>query len=287
MALIRYELLSAFDALAPHCEVSAPLCEVAASGALDVPVNLHAICTRIGIAEARAGHIERALVAGGPTGLFEKTTPTKWRVSDRSFAGELAPLLRGALLYRSRVHQDDNVVDVVLTKPPAPSQVTLQLESMLSGTWGFRDTKELLPAIADSAKASLVVMTPFLDEVGADIVLNLFENTAAADKCLVLRTTRTGELPEGLLRVQAALARRDVQVLNFKLDRLGATGTETFHAKVVLADDNAAYVGSSNMNQWSFQYSLELGLFVQGKAASRVAGVMGAVRAVAQRLVTE
>ena len=284
MVLSRHELLRAFDALAPHSEVSAPLCEVAASGALDMPVDLHAICTRIGVAEARAGHVERAMIAGGPTGLFERVTPTKWRVSDRGFAGELAPLLRGAFLYRSRVHQDDDVVDVVLTKPPAPSQVTLQLEGMLSGTWGFRDTKELLPAIADSAKASLIVMTPFLDEIGADIVLNLFENTAAADKCLVLRTTRAGEPPEGLLRVQAALAQLGVQVLNFKLDRFGATGTETFHAKVILADDRAAYVGSSNMNQWSFHYSLELGLFVQGKAASRIAAVMRAIRAVAQPL---
>ena len=158
---------------------------------------------------------------------------------------------------------------------------------MLSGTWGFRDTKELFPAIADSAKASLVVMTPFLDEVGADIVLNLFENTAAPDKCLVLRTTRTGGPPEGLAKVQASLAQCGVQVLNFKLEKPGTSGTETFHAKVVLADDMAAYVGSSNMNQWSFQYSLELGLFVQGKAASRIAGVMRAVRSVAHPLATE
>lgn len=88
MALIRHELLRAFDALAPHSEVSALLCEVAASGALDVPIDLRAICTRIGVAEVRAGHVERAMVAAGPTGLFEKVTPTKWRVLNRRLAGE-------------------------------------------------------------------------------------------------------------------------------------------------------------------------------------------------------
>lgn len=286
MAPIRHELLRAFDALALHSEVSAPLCEAAATGAMDLSVDLHAICARIGVAEARAGHVERALVAGVPAGLFERLTPTKWRISDRNLAGELAPLLRGVLLYRSRVHHDDDKVEVVLTKPPAPSQVTLELQSMLSGTWGFRDTRELLPAMADSAKASLVVMTPYLDEVGADVVLNLFENTAASEKCLILRKTPAGTPPEGVAKIQAALIRRGVEVLNFKLEKLGAKGSETFHAKVVLADGRSAYVGSSNMNQWSFQYSMELGLFVQGKAASRIAHVIGAVRAVAQPMFT-
>jgi phosphatidylserine/phosphatidylglycerophosphate/cardiolipin synthase-like enzyme len=201
-------------------------------------------------------------------------------VRNRALAQELAPLLEGAKLYRTRVHQDTDLVDVVLTKPPAPSQVSAQLESMLQGSRGYRDTRQLLPAIAELARRSFGVMTPFFDEVGAQVVLNLFERTPAADRYLVLRTTKEGAPPAALAAVREDLSRLGVAVLNFRLDRSDAPGNETFHAKVVLADAAAAYVGSSNMNQWSFEYSLELGLYVRGRAAARIAAVLRAVRAV-------
>jgi len=274
------DLLAAFDFLAPHAEVSAPLCAAAGRSRLDLPSDVHAICTRVGLPRARAGDVERAMFVGLAIGLFEQVGPLSWRSRDNALAAELAPLLEGARLYRSRVHHDADLVEVVLTKPPAPSQVSRKLEGMLSGGWGYRDTKQLLPAIAGAAKSSFVVMTPFFDEVGAEVVLNLFENTSAADRCLILRATKDGHPPEGLQGVATALKALDVDVINFRLDRPGVTGNETFHAKTVLADDAAAYVGSSNMNQWSFEHSLELGLYVRGKAAARIAELLRAVRAV-------
>ncbi len=277
---MRAELLNAFDALARHCEVSAVLCEEAGRGSLDVPTPLHSICTRLGLARARAADVERSLAAGQICGVFEKTTPLTWCTRDRALAEELAPWLQGARLYRTRVHKDTDIVDVVLTKPPAPSQVSAQLESILQNSLGFKDTRQLLPAIAESAHVSFGVMTPYFDEVGARIVLNLFERTPAADRYLVLRTNKEGVPPLALAAVREDLSRLGVAVLNFRLDRLDAPGNETFHAKVVLADDAAAYVGSSNMNQWSFEYSLELGLYVRGRAAARIAAVLSAVRAV-------
>lgn len=274
------KLLKAFDALAPHAEVSALLCAAAGQHRLDLPSDVHKICTRVGLPRARAGDIERALMVGLQLGLFGQVGPLSWHSCDNALAAELAPLLEGARLYRTRVHQDTDLVEVVLTKPPAPSQVSRRLESMLSGGWGFRDTKQLLPAIAGAAKASLIVMTPFFDDVGAEVVVNLFENTPAQDKCLILRATKEGVPPEGLQKVKAHLASLCVEVVNFRLDRPGAPGNETFHAKTVLGDDDAAYVGSSNMNQWSFEHSLELGLYVRGRAASRIAELVRAIRAV-------
>lgn len=273
-------LLQAFDALAPQAEVSAPLCAAAAQGRLDLPSDVHTICTRAGLPRARAGDIERALAVGLQLGLFGQVGPLSWHCCDKALASQLAPLLDGARLYRTRVHQDTDLVEVVLTKPPAPSQVSRKLESMLSGGWGFRDTKQLLPAIAGGALRSLIVMTPFFDDVGAEVVLNLFENTPASDKCLILRATKEGLPPEGLPKVEAQLTTLGVEVINFRLDRPGAPGNETFHAKTVLGDDDTAYVGSSNMNQWSFEHSLELGLYVRGRAAFRIAELLRAIRAV-------
>ncbi len=156
----------------------------------------------------------------------------------------------------------------------------MRLDEMLQGGRGFRDTKQLLPVIAESARNSFGVMTPFFDEVGAKIVLNLFERAKVADKYLILRTSKEGRPPPGLAVVREALSGLGVEILNFRLDRSDSIANETFHAKVVLADADAAYVGSSNMNQWSFEYSLELGLHVRGKSAAMISRLIQAVRAV-------
>jgi len=281
MEVMNPKVLNAFDALAPLCEVSARLCRAAGAGDLDAPLKLGAICTRIGLPQARAADIERALVAGQTAGVFVKVTELIWRVGDTLLASQLAPLLDGAQLYLKRVHQDEDVVEVVLTKPPAPSQVAQRLERMISGSWQLRDTKELLPAIAESASISFTIMTPYLDEVGAAIVLNLFQQAKVTERYLILRATPEGEPPPALGDIRPELSRLGVSVLNFRLDRPEGGGNETFHAKVVLADNMSAYVGSSNMHKWSFEYSLELGLYVRGRAATRIARILAAVRSTA------
>lgn len=151
---------------------------------------------------------------------------------------------------------------------------------MLKGSWGLLDTSELLPTIAELAQNTFTVMSPFMDEMGATIVFNLFERTAATARYLVLRMNSGGTPPRGLSGIWHKLDALGVQVLNFRIDKEDSSGNETFHAKVVLADATAAYVGSSNMHKWSFEYSLELGLYVRGKAASRIADVLEAVRSV-------
>lgn len=123
-------------------------------------------------------------------------------------------------------------------------------------------------------------MTPYMDETGADIVVNLFRRAEIPERYLVLRTGADGKPPSGLAGIREELKSDGVAVLNFRIERPDAMGNETFHAKVVLADSNSAYVGSSNMLKWSFEYSLELGLYVRGKAAGRISDILRAVRAV-------
>jgi len=278
---MRAELTIAFDALAPLCDVAAPLCEVATAGRLGIALELRSICTRVGLPQARAADVARALVTGELVGGFSKVSELTWRVHNQSLAGELAPLLRGAHMYRSRVHKDEDLVEVVLSKPPAPSQVARQLQSTLTGEWGLRETRQVLPMIAEAARNTFTIATPYLDEMGASIVLNLFEVSSTVHKCLILRETTEGLRPPGLVGIRASLGQMGVSVLNFRLDRADSSGNETFHAKVVLADDAAAYVGSCNMHRWSFEYPLKLGVLVRGRAAARIADVLGAVKAVA------
>lgn len=100
---MRTDLTVAFDALAPLCDVAAPLCESAGSGGLDVPHDLRGICTQIGLPQTRAGDVERTLAAGQMVGVFLKASELTWQTTNKALAAQLAALLRGADLYRRRV----------------------------------------------------------------------------------------------------------------------------------------------------------------------------------------
>lgn len=285
MAQLRPQLHEALRALSEHSAVGGLICGAVSDGRLSGTMAVRRICSLSGIALSRTGEALEFLMAACGLGLVEQLSELNWRVSQASVLAELAPLLQAVHLYRTEIHQDADTVDVVLTKPPNPSQIAKTLEGMLLGTWGLLDTREVLPSIAENAIERFVVMTPFLDEVGGEILLALFQHVRpSVQKQLILRTTAEGFLPAGYPAIAGSLSTLGVEVLNFRLEKGEASGMETFHAKVVLADDTKAYVGSSNMNKWSFQYSLELGLLVSGKAASRISQIVDAATKVAMRL---
>jgi len=276
MALMRPQVHDALLALSAHSAVASHICKAAAESRLPGVLDIRSICTASGIAQSRAGEVQVFLETAMNLGLFERKSELRWRVANTKDLTELAPMLSGIHVYCTEVHQDSDTVDVVLTKPPNPSQLTQALEKMLMGTWGLLDTREVLSTLATDAKEGLVVLTPFLDDVGGKIVLKLFSGAAPkVRKQLILRSTSDGTPQPGFLLIQDELEALGVETFNFRIEK--EEGNETFHAKVVLADKHRAYVGSSNMNKWSFQYSLELGLLVTGRAASRVGQVVDAI----------
>lgn len=228
----------------------------------------------------RAAEVEEFLCAAGAVQLFQRASQRTWRPLAPEIHRELASLFLGASLYRSEVHADRDRVQVVVTKPPAPSQFTKQLLET-AGEWGLVDTKEALPGIAESARNRFCVMNPYIDDTGAPILLNLFARVpAGAQRVLISRADSGDSMPRSLRAVAGDLAALNVRVLSFRIGRADATGNETSHAKVVLADDHTAYVGSLNMNRWSFEYSLELGVCVSGRAAGLIADVVTAAERV-------
>jgi len=279
------QLHEALKALSAHSAVGSLICSAVSDGHLSGTMDVRRICTLSGIAQARSGEALNFLMAARGLRLVEKISDLNWRVSQAAILAELAPMLQAIHVYRTEIHQDADTVEVVLTKPLSPSQLATSLEGMLLGTWGLLDTREVLPSIAENASERFVVMTPFLDEVGGEILLALFQHVRpSVRKQLIIRATTDGLLPAGYLAITEQLSALGVEVFNFRLDKGEAFGMETFHAKVVLADNAKAYVGSANMNKWSFQYSLELGLMVSGKAANRIGQVIDAVTNISTRL---
>ena len=128
--------------------------------------------------------------------------------------------------------------------------------------------------VAAAASARLTVMTPFLNKGGLDFAIGLFERSVAVTKTLVVRGT--GYTRATLLPERDRLQSLRVNILDCLLRT--ADSYETFHAKVVLADDRLAYVGSANLLT-QLHHSLELGNVVQGRAARVVASVVRAVEA--------
>jgi phosphatidylserine/phosphatidylglycerophosphate/cardiolipin synthase-like enzyme len=120
-------------------------------------------------------------------------------------------------------------------------------------------------------------MTPFIDAAGAAWAADIFEATAAARKILVVRNSADLEAC-GKEGHRLRTAAQQIYEYNFRHERPdGPPDIETFHAKIVLADGTAAYVGSANFLYRSREANLECGFLLEGDAVSPVAVLIEAV----------
>lgn len=164
----------------------------------------------------------------------------------------------------------------VVTLPQEPSKLGEALRSdIASGYSSLTDTTDAFRHIALKATSRFVIMIPYIDVVGAEWALELFELTKAKDKFLVLRDASqlSGCGPIGT-QLNETVSIRDYS------SQLGADSTdETFHAKIVLADGVAAYVGSANLLRRSKAVNLECGMLVEGQAVRAIKVVVDSVLA--------
>lgn len=197
----------------------------------------------------------------------------------------LAFALNAIDYYRSEVHQDATIARVVLTKPARPSVLEQKLASLGWRTADIEPTEHAFHALVRSARSRVVVMTPFFDPKGATWLREILSFVApGVERVLVLRSLEDPnrkDYPTGFEYLAPWLKAEAVKVFNYSLTRASG-GRETFHAKAVLCDRMAAYLGSSNLNAASLEHSMEMGVLLQGKAAAGVADVVDAVLKAAQ-----
>jgi hypothetical protein len=274
------DVQSALLKLAPYAELVEPLFAQGAQGQLSSPTPLKRLAQMARVSTAGLGRLRAALHLVCEAGMAEQVDESNWRLTLHADAcSTLALMLKGVSLYLSKVHQDADRVSVVLSKPPEPSAFSTALAQSLRGDWGIQLTADALERLAEAAKTRFVVMTPYTDANGMDRVIALFKSTGnTVRRVLIVRDASAAEL----VAVRSKLSGLAVEVHEFRLAR-EAGQNETFHAKVVCADDSQCYVGSSNMNTWSFNYSLELGFHVQGQAARRTIEIVNAVLAISIR----
>lgn len=275
------EIEGIFLRLAPHASVLCGIFELAGQAGLHGSHSSREIARLVGVGAARLPDIVDALLAAESSGTMEQVSG-EWRFTlEAQHCYQLGLLLRGAAMYRERVHQDLDRVQVVLSKPPQPSRFVAELENTLEGSWGLLATSELLGEMAARAEKRLTIMTPFVDASGANRIVQLFGATReGVERELIVRDG----MPSALVELIETLRKLGVKIFDFRLPRTGSGESETFHAKVVSIDDRECYVGSSNMTRWSFDYSLELGFHVTGKAAAQVSRILDVVVRVSSSL---
>lgn len=272
-AKVRQALL----AMAEYANESLAICKAAAEGRFSGNLELRAICSISGLSQSGSHRVEKALTAGEKAGVFERKTDLSWG----SVAGfdyrSLSLLLEGAAIYKAQVFEPDNQVKVVLTKPPSPSKLERAIDAMGYRTSFIENTGEIFTDLAARSDEQFVVMTPFLDQDGATKLIHVFRQVPpAANKRLIIRC-KDNIPPASLVSISDELKQIGVQVFNYWLPKEQPGTYETFHAKVVLSNTTRCYVGSANMTQASFAYSMELGFLVEGDGAKTVAWLCNAI----------
>jgi phosphatidylserine/phosphatidylglycerophosphate/cardiolipin synthase-like enzyme len=169
----------------------------------------------------------------------------------------------------------------VVTLPPEPSRLAAALrQDIASAFTSLTSTDQAFRHLALRAKARLVILVPYVDQVGAEWALELFNLTEATERVLVLREVRQ--------LIDCGPPGVSLRSLATKIFDYGGLGTsesdETFHAKIVLADGVAAYVGSANLLRRSKEVNLECGLLVEGPAVQSIKVVVDAVLATFERV---
>lgn len=266
-----------FVEVAQHPEIAGRVCAAISKGHFVGENDLRAICTLAGIAQSQSFLVEEVLLAGERVGVFERTSELAWRPVQAVDFKRLGALLEGAMLYKEEVYHDIDTVDVVITKPPSPCKLDEMISKMGYKAVLIENTSEIFADMAMSCKSHFIIATPFLDGEGAEIVIKLFRKVGSYPrKRLVVRSAKGNHIPV-LQPHRDELLELGVEIFNYWIPKEQKGTYETFHAKIVSADSKCCYVGSANMTQASLLYSMELGFFVEGRAAQIVESVCEAM----------
>lgn len=181
--------------------------------------------------------------------------------------------------------RDTNSVEIILSPPLHPSRLMEVLPKQKFGWARLHNTHDALIALASTARNRLVILSPFLDEVGMDWVEELFAGPPpGVERTLIVRGTDLA-LRELLELRRSEHARQRIRVYRYAIEHDPNTRdakVETFHAKIVLCDNSAAYIGSSNMNRASKELSLECGVQIAGPCVRPVATLVDSILEIAQ-----
>jgi phosphatidylserine/phosphatidylglycerophosphate/cardiolipin synthase-like enzyme len=191
-----------------------------------------------------------------------------------------AAVLRGVAYARYR-QREANQVEITLSPPAHPSRLMEMLPTQGFSWTRLYDTKDSLIELASQTERRLVIISPFLDKEGIEWIGQLFETTAkkSIKRIMILRGRDQTEA-DVLTKHSSQLADWGVDILTYAISHdpaFRSPAIETFHAKILLADSDKAYVGSAKMTRWSRDFSMECGVILRGPSVKPVATLVEAM----------
>ena len=149
------------------------------------------------------------------------------------------------------------------------------------------ETRDGFAHVISRATERVVILAPFIDAVGAEAVAGMLAPCPAKRKVLICRPD--AQRRRYHLRFVERLADAGAEVREYWHPRPeGARPTaETFHAKMVMADRDLVYVGSSNLLSASLDGGLECGVLLEGVHARPFRRIVEGVLAVSDPLPAE
>jgi phosphatidylserine/phosphatidylglycerophosphate/cardiolipin synthase-like enzyme len=255
--------------LAREAGEAALLAEVLAAAGPGVPVSLSSVGgSRAAVRVAAADFVSRGWAHATGDGAVAATGAAP---------PGLASFLHGVAAMVD-LRPERGTFRSVVTPPPEPSAFSTALARTGLARADLVETADAMFNVASSARRSLIVLTPFANVSGLAFVADLFRRSAASERVLVIRHRSARG---AYAACQSELASLGIDVRDYTVAH--DNGYETFHAKVVLADNARAYVGSANMLHYA-RHSLELGVLLEGRGVEVLAAAVRAIVSCAARL---
>ncbi|MGN8546460.1 phospholipase D-like domain-containing protein [Bradyrhizobium sp. 13971] len=177
-----------------------------------------------------------------------------------------------------------DAVRVVITEPGNSSALRREINRRGLPPRLFQ-TRDAFLNLAHGAEHVLTVLAPFLDDAGCEFLIDLYSACRpSAAKELICRPLNEPHCGDAFRKREQEFKRLAVAVYEYALPSPLPSGRETFHAKVVLVDQAAYYVGSSNFMASALDRSLECGVIVHGESARELRSVVEALKIVAVRV---
>lgn len=248
----------------------------------DTPVGMDSsdreLSSRLGdVSAEHVAIVRRSLIENG---LAVRSSFATRLVASASVLTALADNLRGIAAYL-RVHKDRDAVRLVLTEPGLKSALRRAIDAAQALPPVVFQTSDAFFNLARGAKQELVILSPFMDPQGAELMVELFSICRPeVRRVLISRPLAEPQCGNAFNPRAADFRRLNVSVIEYALPSSLPSGRETFHAKIVLADDSEFYVGSSNFMGSALERSFECGVFVRGETAKQMRSVLLAVQSV-------
>lgn len=232
------------------------------------------------IGQVSAQHIAiviRALVAAG---FATRRGFTAQLTASSESLSRFAYNLQGVSTYLHS-HEDADTVRLVLTEPGDQSALRREINRRGLPPRLFH-TRDAFLNLAHTATNVITVLAPFIDDTGCEFLIDLYSSCKpSVRKQMICRPLSEPHCGVAFRKRKQDFRGLAVSVYEYALPSALPSRRETFHAKVVLVDDTAFYVGSSNFMGSALDRSLECGVIVRGESAKDLCSVVEALKAVA------